>query len=210
MDARWYVMDGEVRKGPLSPDQLLPALLDMPEPRLARVWREGMPDWERAGAVPEFAGKLPPRVPGPSLLPKAPQAPPSAPAIPSERSRRPAEPSAPTGAGGTRRPVAGIVVNVAAVGVLLWAVLMLVAGFSGTSRGSIAGTVGIAALLSAYAAALFKRHPRALPLAWVVVALFGLSTLLSGLVPLMILVWLGLLGFALYLRSHRDILAPPR
>ena len=63
MDQPWYFMDGQTRKGPFSTEDLLPALLTMAEPRLTKVWREGMPDWVRAGALPEFSGKLPPRAP---------------------------------------------------------------------------------------------------------------------------------------------------
>lgn len=61
MEPAWYFMNGATRTGPLSTEELLTALLATPEPRLTRVWREGLPDWERAGALPEFQGKLPPR-----------------------------------------------------------------------------------------------------------------------------------------------------
>jgi hypothetical protein len=63
MDHNWYFLDGDLRKGPFSTADLLSALLVTPDPRLAKVWREGLPDWERAGTQPELAGKLPPRVP---------------------------------------------------------------------------------------------------------------------------------------------------
>jgi hypothetical protein len=63
MEEVWYLMEGETRRGPLSTEDALAALLATPEPRLTRIWREGFADWQRAGAQPEFAGKLPPRMP---------------------------------------------------------------------------------------------------------------------------------------------------
>ena len=66
MDPTWFYMDGDTRRGPLTSADLLSALLEAPEPRLVRVWREGLPEWERAGSVPEFAAKLPPRLHAPA------------------------------------------------------------------------------------------------------------------------------------------------
>ena len=206
MDSFWYMMDGETRRGPLSVDELLPALLSMPEPRLARGWREGMADWERAGSVREFAGKLPPRVPGPSS--PAPQPRPTA--TETEGPPRAIGPVVTANTSVAPRSISGIVVDIAAGAIVVWAVLIVLASLASTSNGSMAGTVGLSALLTAYALGLFMRDPRALPLAWVVVVLFGLGTVLSGLVPLMILLWSCLLGFALYLRKHRDMFSRRR
>lgn len=96
------------------------------------------------------------------------------------------------------------VVNIASVAVLLWALLVLLATLVGESRGSVAGSVGLSALFAAYGLALVKRDRRAVPMTWVLVVLFGLATMLSGLVPLMILVWLLLLAFAFFVRRNRD------
>src|SRR5262245_31803105 len=40
---------------------LLEALRATDDPRLVRVWREGLASWERAGALPELTSSLPPR-----------------------------------------------------------------------------------------------------------------------------------------------------
>jgi hypothetical protein len=61
MEPAWYFMNGATRTGPLSTEELVTALLATPEPRLTKVWREGLSDWERAGGLPELKGKLPPR-----------------------------------------------------------------------------------------------------------------------------------------------------
>src|SRR5262245_21217849 len=62
MEPIWYFLDGDTRKGPFSAAQLVTALLGTPDPRMTKVWREGMGEWERAGTVAELAGKLPPRL----------------------------------------------------------------------------------------------------------------------------------------------------
>jgi hypothetical protein len=59
----WYYMEGENRRGPFATPELILALLSTPEPRLTKVWREGLADWQRAGAQPELNTKLPPRIP---------------------------------------------------------------------------------------------------------------------------------------------------
>lgn len=72
MEPRWYYLDGEARRGPFSTNDLIAALVATPEPRLVKVWREGLQDWQRAGAQPELSAKLPPRVSGvpqPPILP---------------------------------------------------------------------------------------------------------------------------------------------
>ena len=70
MAPMWFFMDGEVRRGPLSTEDLIAALISTPEPRLTKVWREGLPDWERAGAFQELSGKLPPRIQADSRRPE--------------------------------------------------------------------------------------------------------------------------------------------
>lgn len=62
MELEWFYIDGEVRRGPLSTKDLIAALASTPEPRLTKVWREGIPNWERAGAFPELSDRLPPRI----------------------------------------------------------------------------------------------------------------------------------------------------
>src|SRR5262245_43377489 len=66
MEAQWFYQDGG-RKGPVDETQLLRGLLELPNPRLVKVWREGLSDWVDAALVPEIAGKLPPAMPGTSF-----------------------------------------------------------------------------------------------------------------------------------------------
>jgi len=63
MEPIWYFLDGVTCKGPFSAAELVTALLATSDPRMTKVWREGMGEWERAGTVAELAGKLPPRLP---------------------------------------------------------------------------------------------------------------------------------------------------
>lgn len=62
MEPMWFYMDGQIRRGPLSTQDLVAALITVPEPRRAHVWREGLANWERAGALPELGSKLPPQI----------------------------------------------------------------------------------------------------------------------------------------------------
>jgi hypothetical protein len=64
MDANWYYFDGGERRGPVDVEELVRLLSAGPDPRRVRVWREGMPDWQEAGAVPEIGGRFPPARPG--------------------------------------------------------------------------------------------------------------------------------------------------
>mgnify|MGYP001595935300 FL=1 len=109
---------------------------------------------------------------------------------------------------GSQKPTqhGATIITVAAYIVAAWAVLILVAYAAGTATGSLAATIGSAALWAAYALALFKRDARAVGLSWIMVVLLGLGTILGGLVPLMIGIWALLLAFTLYLRKHRDVL----
>ena len=62
MEPMWFYMEGQIQRGPLSTQDLIAALITVPEPRRAPVWREGLANWERAGALPELSSKLPPQV----------------------------------------------------------------------------------------------------------------------------------------------------
>jgi len=73
MDTTWYYLEAGERRGPLDMGGLLTILLATPDPRIIKVWREGMGDWQNAGAVPEISAKLPP--PGPSLQARVKHAP---------------------------------------------------------------------------------------------------------------------------------------
>jgi TM2 domain-containing membrane protein YozV len=48
----YYMADGSVQKGPFASDQLLSQGLR----RDTLVWREGMPQWQKAESVPELVG----------------------------------------------------------------------------------------------------------------------------------------------------------
>jgi GYF domain 2 len=62
MEPMWFYMDGQIRRGPLSTQDLIAALSTTAEPGRTHVWREGLADWERAGALPELSSKLPPQI----------------------------------------------------------------------------------------------------------------------------------------------------
>jgi GYF domain 2 len=57
----WFYVEGDERRGPLALAALLDVLRASPDPRLVLVWRDGMANWERAGAQPEFDPHLPAR-----------------------------------------------------------------------------------------------------------------------------------------------------
>ena len=63
MTAMWFYLDGEQHRGPVTIEELVGVLLADPDPRNARVWREGLSDWQAAGSVPEISDKLPPSEP---------------------------------------------------------------------------------------------------------------------------------------------------
>src|ERR1041384_6000666 len=48
----YFMADGSVKKGPFPIDQLIGQGLK----RDTLVWREGMPQWQKADSVPELAG----------------------------------------------------------------------------------------------------------------------------------------------------------
>ena len=62
MEPTWFYMDGQIRRGPLSTQDLIAALITGAEPERTHVWREGLANWERAEALPELSSKLPPQI----------------------------------------------------------------------------------------------------------------------------------------------------
>jgi hypothetical protein len=62
LGVQWYYEEGNTRRGPVDTTMLLEALRATEDPRMVRVWREGLADWERAGAQPELRSHLPPRM----------------------------------------------------------------------------------------------------------------------------------------------------
>jgi uncharacterized protein DUF4339 len=68
MDAIWFYFEAGERRGPVTLDELVQALLASPEPQAVSVWREGLGKWQEAGSVPEISTKLPP--PRPSIRPR--------------------------------------------------------------------------------------------------------------------------------------------
>jgi hypothetical protein len=80
MEPQWFYQDGG-RKGPVDAAQLVRALLDMPNPRQVKVWREGLTEWIDAGSAAEIAAKLPPPVPGAPFTHTAPNFQPGASAV---------------------------------------------------------------------------------------------------------------------------------
>ncbi|HSF42834.1 MAG TPA: DUF4339 domain-containing protein [Thermoanaerobaculia bacterium] len=70
MGTQWFYLEGEQRRGPLTLEELVRALVATPDPHSVRVWDPRMADWQPAGSVVEIAGQLPPpRVP---LVPRDP------------------------------------------------------------------------------------------------------------------------------------------
>lgn len=75
MDILWYYLEGEERRGPMSFEELVRALVVIQDARGVYVWNEGMTDWVEAGTVPEISQRLPP--------PRSAASPPSLPPVPS-------------------------------------------------------------------------------------------------------------------------------
>ncbi len=63
MDTEWFYLEHGNRRGPVDLSALIHVLLAAPEPRRLKIWREGLADWQDAGAVAEVSTKLPPPVP---------------------------------------------------------------------------------------------------------------------------------------------------
>lgn len=63
MEVGWFYLERGNRRGPVDLSELLRVLLAASEPGKVKVWREGLPHWEDAGAVPEVSSKLPPSLP---------------------------------------------------------------------------------------------------------------------------------------------------
>jgi hypothetical protein len=70
----FYIADG-TQHGPVAFEPLVASLLRAADPRAIHLWRDGMPDWQLAGSVPEVAARLtPPPVPRPAAPARAPDA----------------------------------------------------------------------------------------------------------------------------------------
>lgn len=72
MSEQWFFAQGGQRQGPIATNELKSRLASGRVSATALVWREGMPDWVEAGAVPELAGIVasapaPPALPPPPL-----------------------------------------------------------------------------------------------------------------------------------------------
>jgi hypothetical protein len=65
MSEVWYYVDSEQTVGPLSLPELMRTLRKLPDWTDTLVWREGIPDWEKAGDVPELRIRIatPPPLP---------------------------------------------------------------------------------------------------------------------------------------------------
>jgi hypothetical protein len=59
----WHVGEGGKTRGPLTLGELLGALIELPEPREALVWKVGLETWTRASDLRELAEQLPPPIP---------------------------------------------------------------------------------------------------------------------------------------------------
>ncbi|HET9227287.1 MAG TPA: DUF4339 domain-containing protein [Thermoanaerobaculia bacterium] len=57
---RWFYMEGSQRRGPVSFEELVSAVLSAPAPHRVPVWNEGMAQWGSAGQVSEISQRLPP------------------------------------------------------------------------------------------------------------------------------------------------------
>jgi hypothetical protein len=87
---------------------------------------------------------------------------------------------------------------------VVWAVLIVAANAMAAEPGPWLPSVVSALIVAVYGATLITRDRRAMTFTWVAVAVFGVAVLLGGLVPLMLLAWGLLLGFAFYLRKHQS------
>lgn len=172
MDAAWYFMDGETRKGPLSTEDLLQALLAMPEPRLTKLWREGMPGWERAGALAEFSAKLPPRAPGASS---------------SSNDREPSKAPQLTDVGGQARAVASQyrrLVLLIGVQLIVGVVVRLIDQDRPSALGAVVGllgflcALGVAVFVAITAYRLMKELGSGAPILWAVAMFIPLLNIL--------------------------------
>lgn len=85
MEEAWFYFEAGERRGPVTIEELVGALLSAPNSREVLVWREGMADWQPSGTVPEIQRKLPsamPSAPPPPMPPAVPRAvPPAAPRV---------------------------------------------------------------------------------------------------------------------------------
>ncbi len=58
MAERWFFVQGAHRRGPFPLERLIASLKRVPDPTSTFVWRKGLGDWTRAGALPELAQQL--------------------------------------------------------------------------------------------------------------------------------------------------------
>ena len=58
MNGFWYYAEGRETRGPITFDQLIALLSQLPTPRGVLVWRDGFTDWTEAENVREIAEKL--------------------------------------------------------------------------------------------------------------------------------------------------------
>jgi hypothetical protein len=82
---------------------------------------------------------------------------------------------------------------------ILWGVAIIAVG----NNAPFVATLAAAVFSMVYGVALIRRHQSAVWFGWLVVVVFGVATLASGLVPLFILFWLLVTGFATY--CHRQL-----
>lgn len=74
MNKFWYYAEGDETRGPITFDQLVSILSQLPTPRGVLVWREGFNDWTAAENVREIVERLirpPPLKPRPSVAASA-------------------------------------------------------------------------------------------------------------------------------------------
>jgi hypothetical protein len=87
---------------------------------------------------------------------------------------------------------------------VVWAVLIVASNAMADEPGPWLPYIVSALVVAVYGATLIKRDRGAVSFTWVAVAVFGAAVILGGLVPLMLLAWGVLLGFAFYLRPNQS------
>jgi GYF domain 2 len=61
----WYYADRGAQVGPLTGKELKRTLATIPNAKQIYVWRDGMPDWQRAGDIPDLFPRSAPKLPPP-------------------------------------------------------------------------------------------------------------------------------------------------
>lgn len=64
----WYYTEQREQRGPISREQLIAVLERAPNRADMWVWRDGFPEWKRAGDVPELNAAPPPAAPRPAMF----------------------------------------------------------------------------------------------------------------------------------------------